>query len=235
MHIPKKLSQNSPDWLTPLWSLFQEGAKQGHLITEQGAFAVFPREKSIFCESAWMHILLPGASKKLIDTIEMDLGFRMNDPSIDVLALGLPYVTGGYDFDHYVPDEIKTLLLFANGYSLFGGHLCIWGIQTMSAGLREEYYSNINMRDGEMTNYNIWSRPKGLKPKILVFGVYPSNGSILYMRDGDAAVYNSDRSGAELYINWPSFGVWLRMEIERLSLLFDEVGKLNVPFSETHP
>lgn len=229
------IENSSTSWMKPLLTQMKFAYSHGYEITASGALAICPRKAEVPGESHWLHVVLPGISKNLLNSIELDLGFRNNDPSIDVLTLGLAYVTGGYDFDHYVPEEIKELLLVTNGLGLFGGHLCIWGVQTQPASLKNKFYSDVKMRDGEMTSYNIWNRPKYLKPKILVFGVYPSNGSILYMREGDSSVYNADRNGKEQYKVWSSLGEWLQSEIRRLSLLFDEKGTLKVHFSQTHP
>jgi len=235
IQLLENLKTNSPTWLKPLLTQLEINSKFGCVLTASKAIAVCPREPIILGESAWLHIVIPGVNEKLLEKIEFDLGYRNNDPSIDVLTLGLPHVTGGYDFDHYVPKQIKELLSVTNGLSLFGGHLRIWGIQTKSAKLRNTFYSDVKIHDGEMTSYNIWSRPKNLKHKILVFGVYPSNGSILYMREGDDSVYNSDRNGNEHYKSWPSIAEWLQSEIKRLSLLFDERGYLIPNVSATNP
>lgn len=222
--------QRSPDWLMPVWDEFTKAASHGYLVTPHGVLAVCPRKVTQIGESEWLHFAVPGVPAEHLNDIELDLGFRNNRPEADVLKLGIAHVTGGFDFDHYVPAEIKQLLFATNGLSLFGGHLCIWGIQTLSASLRNEYYKDIKWQDGSMTFCNIWGRPWKLEPRILTFGVYPSNGSILYMRENDSAVYNCDRIGEKTIKKWDSIGEWITEEISRFNILFDHkarIGSIN--------
>lgn len=242
MHI-KKLKQDTPDWLGPIWETIEKYySADSFKKVESGSFAVGLRENYKLGESKWMHVIGRPAPEEILDTISLDLGFRyftegVITPPLVVdgkLTQPLVDITGGYDFDHFVPDKYIQLLRAFNGLNLFGSFFSISGVMSVSANNRFSIHGDLPIGEGELTCFNIYDRPKQVAPKVLFIGGYYSNGSVVYLKENTETVYCCDHEGKTLK-TWPSIESWIALEVERLSNFFDEKGNYITAMGPSHP
>lgn len=222
----------SPAWLDPIWDSFERFSCYGHQLTKFGTLAVGKRKIIQAGEASWVHTAAIGLPDELLDNLELDLGFRYYNE--EVLVSGLPKLTEGYDFDHFVPSKIKDLLRSANGMRLFCGHLTISGILSVPPEMKKFIHEDLPLTEGAMTDMNIFNRPKLLKPKILLIGGYGYNGSLIYVKEGTEEVFCCDKNGKEL-ARWGSLEDWITIEMQRLSNLFDAKSLIFDPSVPTNP
>ena len=126
---------------------------------------------------------------------------------------------------HYIPDifdfEVGKLLFTLNGMSLFSSHLFIYGVRTSYR------------RDGsifqpwEITTHHCEKVDNLYGRKAIVFGGSDAlPDGISFVENADFSIDAFDRNNWNKPMHsWPNLHDFVRAEIARLSLLFDDLGK----------
>lgn len=130
-----------------------------------------------------------------------------------------------------IPNEYSSFLMdFSNGLNLFITCFCLYG-----------FVGKINRQIGaapqpfSLSLLNIYERPKNSKDTFFFIGGYDYDGSKLYIDKQTGEVhYCKKNDSASLYC-WKNFEDMLSSEIKRLSSLFDDNGKIKIPYEKTLP
>jgi len=143
----------------------------------------------------------------------------LNDQQIDQL---------GEKISRRIPDELRDVLLRANGFSLFGGSLSMSGLRfNYSRSLEDEVQQPVSMEYG-----NTKERPiEGEAGKEryadnsseIRFGFYSKDpGAKLMMKvDGDRRIFAVPRFHAgPILFEWPDMQTMLRSEVDRMAKLY---------------
>lgn len=130
-----------------------------------------------------------------------------------------------------MPQGLCDLLKIQNGAILFAGTLSIYGVHRPGQLLnRSDRFS--------LPPFNIHDhQPDFDSDRLLAIGGYGVDGSraCLDRRSLRVELWPRDEPGLHPRITWETLDQWLLTEIGRLSMLFNEEGKLLVPKSETLP
>ena len=129
-----------------------------------------------------------------------------------------------------VPKQYKIFLtLFSNGMHIFHRCLNLDGLQgsiNRDLGIQGPF---------DLSDTNVYERPKNADKSCFFFGSYSYDGSLLYIKDDVSTVYYCARRDATPLKEWNSFSEMLIEEIQRLKSLHGADGMLQVPREETLP
>lgn len=122
--------------------------------------------------------------------------------------------------DKIMPRDYIDFLKNANGINIFSDSISIWG-------LRNSY---IRVGDEAIQPYDVVAlnaeKTREMPDSWFLFGSYSWDGStMVYDLSKDSSkVYLCECNSARVLKEWPDFWCWLKIEVERLSQMFDEKG-----------
>jgi hypothetical protein len=155
---------------------------------------------------AWLHSIYAGLSPQELDSLE--------------LKVGRP-----------IPSVLRDFLAHTNGINLFSGHLSIYGLRSTYNRTGDAAWQPFAL---EVPNTQ--ERPRDAKESYFFFGGYFDDGSRLVIDCETSKVLRlPQRKAAPILTEWPDFWSMLLSEAHRLSLLFDEVGRLRDESAPTTP
>lgn len=82
---------------------------------------------------------------------------------------------------------------------------------------------------------NRYERPRNSKDSFFFIGGYNCDGSKLYIDIETGKVHYCKRNNSTSLYCWESFDAMLISEMKRLTSLFDEAGRIKVPYEQTLP
>lgn len=135
-----------------------------------------------------------------------------------------------------IPTVFAEFLAKQNGAILLSGALSIYGIHRPGQPLnRSDTFSRLPFNI-DLENSNC---PPSDPDRLLAIGGYGFDGSRVCMDRKDLHIELSQRGETGLtpkpYRTWKNLDQWIRDEVARLCVLFDDCGKLLVSESETLP
>ena len=129
-----------------------------------------------------------------------------------------------------IPYQYRTFLTHvSNGLYIFHRGLFLYG--HLGSFKREQVVQG----PFDLSDPNVYERPKNADKSCFFFASYSKDGSRLYMKDDSDKVYYCARRDATPLKEWNSFSEMLIEEIQRLKSLHDADGMLQVPSEETLP
>lgn len=145
---------------------------------------------------AYLHIIFPPLDPEQITGIEQKIGTVL-------------------------PDEYREFLLRVNGLHVFSTALAIYGMRRNYVRVGDEA-----IQPFDINIPNTIERPKDADEAWVIIGSYKQDGSNIYIDKTTGKVYRSERWKAKNRLNeWPDFWTMLTSEVQRLSTLFDELGR----------
>jgi hypothetical protein len=131
-----------------------------------------------------------------------------------------------------LPQSWQDILNAQNGAILYSDAISIYGVRS-SAAL-------VDRRDVfELPPYSIvdGNRSWPVKPteRFVVIGGYAYDGTRAVLDRDDGSVLALPRKSEKVLSQWPNSDSWLSEELNRLSMLFDREGKIQVPRGQTLP
>lgn len=134
-----------------------------------------------------------------------------------------------------LPRVVRDFLATQNGAVLFAGALSIYGVHRSGQLLNRDGLPEVPFNIEE-ENLN-W--PPCNRHQFLAIGGYSFDGSTVCIDRHDSQLYLFKREHQRMSRiasqSWRTLGQWLRLEIDRLSALFDEDGRRLVDESLTVP
>ena len=129
-----------------------------------------------------------------------------------------------------IPYQYRTFLTHvSNGLYIFHRGLFLYG--HLGSFKREQVVQG----PFDLSDPNVYERPKNADKSCFFFASYSKDGSRLYMKDDSDKVYYCARRDATPLKEWNSFSEMLIEEIQRLRSLHSADGMLQVPREETLP
>lgn len=128
-----------------------------------------------------------------------------------------------------LPKSFLELLAQCNGFVLFQGALSIFGVRSQlsrSAGKRHPF---------DLLEANTIARPGNLNKNEIYIGSYNWDGSILFINQCDSIIRHRSPDSTDVLNEWGDFDQFIRCEVDRLSLLFNEGGAEVDPLVATSP
>lgn len=155
---------------------------------------------------AWLHVFHQGLSLEQIRSIEDKLGKRL-------------------------PVSLASFFTSYNGLSIFSGSMSIFGVRWVG-----ERQGDAAWQPFDIFGPNTFEKPRGTPASQLCIGAYFYDGSRLVVDTESSAVFRvPHRSSAPVLNEWKDFDQMMSMEIQRLSELFDDQGRLIDPQAVTSP
>ena len=129
-----------------------------------------------------------------------------------------------------IPYQYRTFLTHvSNGLYIFHRGLFLYG--DLGSFKREQVVQG----PFDLSDPNVYERPKNADKSCFFFASYSKDGSRLYMKDDSDKVYYCARRDATPLKEWNSFSEMLIEEIQRLRSLHGADGMLQVPREEILP
>lgn len=129
-----------------------------------------------------------------------------------------------------IPYQYRTFLTHvSNGLYIFHRGLFLYG--HLGSFKREQVVQG----PFDLSDPNVYERPKNADKSCFFFASYSKDGSRLYMKADSDKVYYCARRDATPLKEWNSFSEMLIEEIQRLRSLHGADGMLQVPREETLP
>lgn len=128
-----------------------------------------------------------------------------------------------------IPRDFLDLLDQYNGANFFQGALSIFGVRSelsRSPGARQPF---------DIFEANTIARPGNLKGNELYIGSYNWDGSIVVIENSSSAVRHRLPDSMAVSNEWSDLDYFIKSEVARLSLLFDENGAEIDPRVPTSP
>lgn len=179
--------------------------KQGWVIERESGTAYFYNFTPWVAPKAYLHVVFKGAAAAALTEVD------------DILHL---------------PRDWREELSQQNGAFLFSGALDVYGVHAPGALLnRRDVFERLPI--SIVSENSSWA-PKDSE-RLVVVGGYQFDGTLAVLDRNDGSVSAMPRRSKTVLIRWPDTDSWLTAEIERLSKLFDERGKITVSEEETLP
>ncbi|MDH0863811.1 hypothetical protein [Mitsuaria sp. GD03876] len=125
----------------------------------------------------------------------------------------------------------REFLAHTNEVNLFSGHLAIYGLRATYDRTGDAAWQPFALEAP-----NVQERPRGAKDSYFFIGGYFDDGSRLALDCETLKVIRlPQRKAAPVLNEWPDFWSMLLSEAQRLSLLFDEKGRLRDESMPTTP
>ncbi len=128
-----------------------------------------------------------------------------------------------------IPKAFLGLLDQYNGANFFQGALSIFGVRSQlsrSSGARQPF---------DIFEANTIARPRNLKGNELYIGSYNWDGSIVVIENASSVVRHRLPDSMAVSNEWSDLDYFIKSEVARLSLLFDENGAEIDPHVPTSP
>ncbi len=124
-----------------------------------------------------------------------------------------------------IPKGYQTFLSLSNGLSLFSGSLALYGLRTSWERTGEDCRHPFDLASHANEHLHSFQRSDTIPDADRFFiGAYRSDGSAVYIERPSGAVRHVRRGTDSVSHSWDSFDAFLRTEIERLSMHFDDTG-----------
>jgi hypothetical protein len=119
------------------------------------------------------------------------------------------------------PEEFNELLKYMNGINIFSDSLSIWGYRSSYVRIGDE-----SIQPYDLVDLNK-EREELIPENWLLFGSYSWDGSIMVLdlNRTSKRVIRVDRDTNKVYNEWTDLFSWFSSEVDRLSVIFDDLGK----------
>ncbi len=146
-------------------------------------------------EEAWLHQIFKGLSDEEIILLESQLNRK-------------------------VPQPYRAFLEEMNGAIFFSGSIALYGF-------RENYHRDQQTiwQPFDLLTPNVYERLADANDTYFFIGGYNWDGSLLYIDTATNFVFRCSRDSSKPLNKWHSFEEMLKVEVNRISSLFDEKGR----------
>jgi hypothetical protein len=178
---------------------------QGWKLERESGTAFFYNFAPWVAPKAYLHIIFKGASASALS----EVGNLMR-----------------------LPQSWRETLLLQNGAVIFSGAMSVYGLHASGALLnRKDVFEGLP--------FSIVAENRSWPPKDperhVVIGSYDFDGTRAILDRQDGSVIAMPRKNETILNHWPDTDSWLTEELDRLSKLFDEGGRMRVSEQETLP
>jgi hypothetical protein len=133
------------------------------------------------------------------------------------------------ELGYSLPDAFLDFLSMTNGITLFSCALSIYGFRGDYERLTPDPWPF------DIISPNEFERPKGTPESHLIIGGYTWSNGRLAMLTENGEIVVSPMDGYRALKRWGSLDEWFLAEVERLSIMFDDVGRPKEPLMPTWP
>ena len=178
---------------------------QGWKVERESGTALFYNFAPWIAPQAYLHIVFKGADHTALSEVG------------DLIGL---------------PENWRETLSVQNGAILFSGAMSVYGVHAHGTLLnRMDVFERLPF---SIVNENRSWPPKD-RERYVVIGGYSYDGTRAILDRQDGSVIAMPRKSEKPLRRWLNGDSWLKEELERLSRLFDESGKIRVSEEETLP
>jgi hypothetical protein len=171
-------------------------------LWEKAGCKTLPNGTRLICHvphvgtEAWLHEIYHGLQEDIISELEHRINKKF-------------------------PEEFNELLKYMNGINIFSDSFSIWGYRSSYVKVGDESIEPYDLVDlnGEREDF--------IPENWLLFGSYSWDGSIMVLdlNSTSERVLRVDRDTNKVYNEWTDLFSWFSSEVDRLSLIFDDLGK----------
>ena len=182
-------------------------------VDEFGSIFIGRRQPGMPGEESWFHVVYPGLSESEYALLEYDLGLSVWNPKLDLSKFHASSSEKKWAFS----TQYHSFLRHLNGGRFFAGHLNFFGVR------RNDPWST--SQPLELAAENPFLMANNGSGKILIFGGYRWDGSLLACMENEINIVRYSRDGVALN-RWSNFESFVDSEFRRLNSLFDSAGYL---------